>query len=181
MSGAFVAVVGASGVGKDSVISSARAALAELGGSFAFPRRVITRPVGPGEDHLPADDADFARIEAQGGFALSWRAHGLSYGVPAAVADSVRSGDVVVVNVSRAVMGGLAARFERSAVVRISVSEELRRARIAGRGREVDAEIQARMNRADPAPDCTVDLEILNDGAIETSGRTLAGFLRTLS
>lgn len=37
------------------------------------------------------------------------------------------------------------------------------------------------MNRQDPAPDCAVDLEIVNDRAIEDAGRALADFLRTLS
>lgn len=181
MSGAFVAVVGASGVGKDSVIGAARGYLAERSGVFTFPRRFVTRPVGPGEDHVPVSEADFERIERDGGFALSWRAHGLAYGVPVEVIATVRGGGVVVVNVSRSVLRGLTERFEHSAVVRVSVSDEVRRARIAGRGREAAADIHARMNRADPAPDCAVDLEIINDGAIEDSGRALADFLRTLS
>src|SRR4051794_8643592 len=101
MTGAFVAVIGPSGAGKDTVMDSARAELADRGSAFVFPRRLITRPIGPGEDHVPVGDADFTRIERDGGFALSWRAHGLSYGVPIAVVDSVRSGDVVVMNISR--------------------------------------------------------------------------------
>lgn len=181
MSGAFVAVVGASGVGKDSVIASARTVLTGPGGGFVFPRRLITRPVGPGEDHVPVSEAEFARIDREGGFALSWRAHGLSYGVPADVVDSVRAGDVVVANVSRGVLRGLPERFECSAIVRISVPEELRRARIAGRGRESDADIRARMSRPDPDPNSSVDLEIVNDCAIEDAGRAFADFLRTFS
>lgn len=181
MSGAFVAVVGASGSGKDSVIRSARALLADQADNLVFPRRLITRPVGAGEDHMPMSEADFARVEDGGGFALSWRAHGLAYGLPATVVDAVQKGDVVVANISRAVLERLPERFERTAVVRVSVPEEQRRARLAGRGREADAEIEARMNREDPAPNCRVDLEIVNDGAIDDAGRVFAGFLRGLS
>lgn len=179
MSGAFVAVVGASGAGKDSVIGSARAALEDR--RFVFPRRVITRPAGQGEDHEPVSEAEFAALEAEGGFVLSWRAHGLGYGVPIAVAGAVRDGGVAVVNISRSVLGELERHFERSAVVRISVPEELRRARIAGRGREADADIHERMSRADPAPDSAVDLEIINDRALEAAGQAFAGFLHTLA
>lgn len=175
MSGAFVAVVGASGVGKDSVIGAARSV---LGDGFVFPRRLITRPAGPGEDHVPVSEADFERIEQEGGFALSWRAHGLAYGLPAVIIGAVRAGDVVVANVSRAALGRLP---EPSRIVRISVPEEQRRARLAMRGREADADIQARMNRIDPAPDCVVDLEIINDGSLQDAGRALADFLRALS
>ncbi|GGD87485.1 phosphonate metabolism protein/1,5-bisphosphokinase (PRPP-forming) PhnN [Microbacterium murale] len=177
MSGAFVAVVGASGSGKDSVIGAARELLSGHDGSFVFPRRLITRPVGAGEDHMLVSEADFTRIEHEGGFALSWRAHGLAYGLPAAVVDAVRAGDVVVANVSRGVLDRLTDRFEHSAVVRVCVPEEQRRARLARRGREADAEIAARMNREDPAPNCAVDLEIVNDGPIEDAGRAFADFL----
>lgn len=180
MSGAFVAVVGASGSGKDSVIGSARALLADQSSGVVFPRRLITRPVGAGEDHVPVSEADFTRLEHEGGFALSWRAHGLAYGIPVAVVDAVRRGDVVVANVSRGALDRLPERFERSAVVRVSVPEQQRRARLARRGREADAEIAARMDRADPAPNCRVDLEIVNDGAIEDAGRVFADFLRGL-
>lgn len=177
MSGAFVAVVGASGSGKDSVIGAARGLLADQDEGFVFPCRLITRPVGAGEDHLPVSEADFARIEREGGFALSWRAHGLAYGLPAAVVDAVRAGEVVVANVSRGVVDRLTERFEHSAVIRVCVPEEQRRARLARRGREADAEIQARMDRPDPAPDTRIDLEIVNDGALEDAGRALADFL----
>ena len=82
MSGAFVAVVVASGSGKDSVIGAARDLLADQDEGFVFPRRLITRPVGAGEDHLPVSEADFTRIESEGGFALSWRGTASPTGCP---------------------------------------------------------------------------------------------------
>lgn len=174
MTGVLVAVVGPSGAGKDAVIGAARDV---LGGRFRFPRRTITRPAGLGEDHDPVDDAEFERIERTGGFCLSWRAHGLAYGVPTAVADAVREGAIAVVNVSRSVLPSLVECFGCAAVVRITVPEDVRRARIAGRGRETAAAIDARMNRADPAPDSPVDLEIVNDRSLEEAGAALAAFL----
>ncbi|MGO1508423.1 MAG: phosphonate metabolism protein/1,5-bisphosphokinase (PRPP-forming) PhnN [Microbacteriaceae bacterium] len=175
MIGAFVAVVGPSGAGKDSVIGSARALVS--GSGFLFPRRTITRPAGAGEDHEPIGEAEFARIEQAGGFCLSWRAHGLAYGVPTAVADAVRDGDIAVVNVSRGVLPVLDDHFECAAAVRVTVSDVERRARLAARGRETTAAADARMNRADPAPGSPVDLEIVNDRSIEQAGAALAAFL----
>lgn len=175
MSGVFVAVVGPSGAGKDSVIESARGLVGTRG--FVFPRRMITRPPARGEDHLPVSDAEFARIRAAGGFALSWRAHGLWYGIPVDVSDAVLGGDVAVVNVSRGVLAGLGQRFARTAVVRVTVPEDVRRERIARRGRETAADMDARVNRVDPAPDAPVDVEIVNDRALEESGGALADFL----
>ena len=175
MSGVFVAVVGPSGAGKDSVMAHARALVGEHG--FVFPRRMITRQPGAGEGHLSVSEAEFERLEATAGFALSWRAHGLSYGVPIAAAEVVQAGGIAVVNVSRGVLPGLAERFPQTAVVRVTVPEDVRRARIARRGRESSADIDARMNRADPAPDSPVDIEIVNDCALEDAGRALADFL----
>ena len=80
--GAFVAVVGASGVGKDALLSYARE---RSGPRVGFPRRTITRPPGPGEDHDPVTEEQFALARDDGAFALCWQAHGLRYGIPGSV------------------------------------------------------------------------------------------------
>lgn len=176
MSGGFVAVVGPSGSGKDSVIEWARGALASHGG-VVFPRRRITRPAGAGEDHDPVSETDFASAEARGDFALTWRAHGLAYGIPAAVSNAVAAGEVVVANVSREVLAHLPGLFAKVWVVRVTVSEDVRRARIVARGREDEAGAAARVARANPAPEHSADLEIVNDGTLEEAGAALTRFL----
>jgi ribose 1,5-bisphosphokinase len=67
-----VLVVGPSGAGKDTVLAYARQHLAGYE-HVVFPRRVITRPPGPGEDYESVTEAEFATRR----FALSWAAHGL--------------------------------------------------------------------------------------------------------
>ncbi|WP_035743399.1 phosphonate metabolism protein/1,5-bisphosphokinase (PRPP-forming) PhnN [Arthrobacter sp. MA-N2] len=170
-SGAFLAIVGASGVGKDALISYARERLAAA--AVYFPRRVITRREGAGEDHEPIDEAGFAAGCACGDFAVSWRAHGLGYGIPAAVDDEIRSGRTVVANVSRGVLGVLAARYPRLVVVRVTVSDDVRASRLRGRGREAVHDIAQRLARTDPAPDHPVDVEIRNDGTVAEGGDRL--------
>ena len=120
--GAFVAVVGASGAGKDALLSYAR----ERGDTFArFPPRAITRPPGPGEDHDPVTEDQFATARDRGAFAVYWRAHGLCYGLPASVDAEVRDGLVIVANVSRGVIDELDARYRRLVVVHVAVPEEV--------------------------------------------------------
>jgi ribose 1,5-bisphosphokinase len=176
VSGGFVAVVGPSGSGKDSVIECARTALEGHGG-VVFPRRRITRPAGAGEDHDPVSKGEFEAAECRGEFALTWQAHGLAYGIPANVFDVVEAGGVVVANVSRGVLAHLPGLFAKVWVVRVTVSEDVRRARIVARGRENEAGAAARVARANPAPEHSADLEIVNDGTLEEAGAALTRFL----
>src|SRR6516165_1390213 len=96
----LVLVVGPSGAGKDTLIEAARLALAD-DPRFRFVRRVITRPADAGgEAHEAVSEAEFAARD----FTLQWQAHGLRYGIPAAVIDDVGLEQVVVANVSRTVV-----------------------------------------------------------------------------
>jgi ribose 1,5-bisphosphokinase len=178
--GAFVAVVGASGAGKDSIIDWAHESLAGEPCEPVFARRAITRPAGPGEEHLPLADAAFADAESGGRFAFTWRAHGLAYGVPREVDDAIRAGTTVVLNVSRVLLPVLAHRYERLRVVRVVVPDHLRRARLAARGREAGEAAETRMSRVDPAPEFPVDLCISNDRSLAEAGLEFAVFLRAL-
>ena len=171
-----MAVVGPSGSGKDSIIESARVAL-QGRDEIVFPRRQITRPASAGEDHSPVSEGEFDAAQCRGEFALSWRAHGLAYGIPAHVVDVVESGGVVVANISRGVLNRLPTLFTNVRVVRVTVSEDVRLARVLARGREDAIAAAARVARLDPAPDHPVDLEIVNDGTLEEASAALVEFL----
>lgn len=173
--GAVVAVTGASGVGKDALLAYAR----EHAGTFAsFPRRAITRPPGPGEDHQPMEEGEFADALKRGAFGVWWQAHGLHYGIPISADNDVRAGRAIVVNVSRGVLGLLADRYQRLVVVRVTVSDAVRAIRLRSRQRESSDDITRRMLRTDPAPDHPVDAEIRNDGTLEEGGRQLLRIVR---
>jgi ribose 1,5-bisphosphokinase len=168
--GAFVAVVGASGVGKDALMAYAH----ERSEAVAhFPRRVITRPSGPGEDHEPVTEEQFTAARERGELAVCWPAHGLRYGIPASADVAVRAGRVVVANVSRAVLDELAGRYERLVVVRVTVSDEVRAQRLRARGREPEPGIGQRLARPDPAPGHQADTVIENDGTLADGGDQL--------
>jgi len=168
--GAFVAVVGASGVGKDALLAYAREHADAL---VRFPRRAITRPPGPGEDHEPMTEDQFTKALDRGAFAMYWQAHGLSYGIPAWVDAEVRDGLVVVANVSRSVIDQLNARYQRLVVVSVTVSEEVRAQRLRARRREPEPGIGQRLARPDPAPGHRVDAVIQNDGSLADGGAQL--------
>ncbi|WP_339949926.1 phosphonate metabolism protein/1,5-bisphosphokinase (PRPP-forming) PhnN [uncultured Albimonas sp.] len=175
MRGTLHLVVGPSGVGKDTLIAAARAARPDL----AFPTRVITRPAGPGENHEPVSEAEFARRLALGEFALHWRAHGLAYGIPAAVETALSACRGGVINVSRAAVAEARARFAPVRILALTAAPEVRARRIAGRGRETEAQIAARLRRTPPALPQGPDVRIIdNGGALEDA---TAAFLAALA
>ena len=87
--GRLFAVVGASGVGKDTIM----AALAEARPELHWVRRAITRPSHEGDEPFETvSEAEFQSRLDDGAFALHWTAHGLSYGVPKTVHDVLAEG-----------------------------------------------------------------------------------------
>jgi ribose 1,5-bisphosphokinase len=165
-SGLLVAVVGPSGVGKDSVINGARMA---LGGDprFVFPVRRITRASDETEAHESMSVQDFCLARDAGSFALSWQAHGLHYGLPANIADDVAAGKVVAANLSRGVVAEARNLFGHCAVVLVTATPEILAARLAARGRETTEMQASRLLR--PAPvtaEFVADHVIANNGAL---------------
>ena len=175
--GVFVAVVGPSGSGKDTLIAYARDHL--KGERVDFVRRVITRPSdGTSEDHDTLADAAFAEAEAAGAFALAWDAHGLRYGIPAAVDRRIAEGCVAVANCSRGAIPSLRARYANVVVVEIAASPEILAARLAARGRELRGEVLARLARTVPIHIRGEVVAIDNGGSREVAGDRLVSVIR---
>ncbi len=173
--GRIFAVVGPSGAGKDTLIGAARAAVPGL----HVVRRVITRPESPGaEAHEGVTEAEFARREAAGAFVLTWRAHGLRYGIPAAAAEALAAGRTVVFNGSRHMLGAAAARFPGLRVILVTAPPEVLAARLARRGRESRAQIRERLARAEePLPPGLPVTTVVNDRPLQEA---LADFVAAL-
>jgi ribose 1,5-bisphosphokinase len=169
--GALVAVVGPSGAGKDTLIRIAQERFAGED-RVIFPRRIVTRPTGAWEDHDSLDPEAFAAADAAGLFAMTWTAHGLHYGIPAATLALVRDGSIVVANLSRAVVGPARDRFDRVVSVYVTAPPEILAARIVARGREEAlAERVARATALAPGGDYDVVIE--NAGPVEAAAGRL--------
>jgi ribose 1,5-bisphosphokinase len=174
--GAFVAIGGPSGVGKDTLIRYARDRLAD-DTRIRFVRRTITRAPGDAtEDSHSVDDAEFERLSGRGAFALSWSAHGLRYGLPIEIDDAISEGRVVVANISRAVLPELKARYERVIPIAIIADPTEIEARLIGRGREDAHAIRERASRAVAS---TPDewRELRNSGPVAEAGDALVRML----
>lgn len=151
-SGTLVLVVGASGVGKDTLMAASKAALAG-DPRFVFPRRVVTRPADAAlEDHDSVTPAQFAAARAAGAYALSWDAHGLNYGLPASLEGELAAGRVAVFNASRGAVTAAAAKYPGTQVLLVEARRDIRAMRLAARGRESAGEIALRLAREVEAP-----------------------------
>lgn len=178
-SGRLVLVVGPSGVGKDSVLDGARAALAGRD-DVVFPHRVITREAGlGGEDYVAVSPQTFAAMQARGDFALSWAAHDLQYGIPATIDADLAAGKQVVINVSRAVIDATRTKYPGLLVVLITATPDILRRRLTARGRETPAEIEERLARAAAFKLAGPDVVVLNnDGALADTVARFTGLLQ---
>ncbi|MDF1729285.1 MAG: phosphonate metabolism protein/1,5-bisphosphokinase (PRPP-forming) PhnN [Sulfitobacter sp.] len=171
--GRLIAVVGPSGVGKDSLMEALAAARPEM----RLVQRTITRPqeLG-GENFLSVTEAEFRRALDAGAFCLHWRAHDLRYGIPADLPNQVDEGQEALVNLSRGVLDQAQRLFPDLIVLKLTASPEVLAARLKGRGREDANQIAGRLAQAEkPLPEGIASLSIRNDGPLEeTVQRALA-------
>jgi thymidine phosphorylase len=177
--GTFFLVVGASGVGKDTLLDGVRRHLAD-DDRFMFARRVITRPADAGgEDHTSVSPAEFARRREAGDFLAHWSANGFDYGLPIAIGDELARGRHVVANGSRAAVPEIAARIENTVVIEITAAPELIAQRLAARGRETREAVAARLVRVTPPfPESVEVVRVSNEADLESGVAKLAAALQ---
>jgi ribose 1,5-bisphosphokinase len=176
--GMMMIVVGPSGAGKDSLMAIAA-------GHFAgheklhFARRAITRPHDAGgEAHEALSQATFAERQAAGQFAVSWQAHGLSYGIPMEMRDRVVGGQLVIANGSRSALADIQKAFGRLRVVNITARPEVLAARLEARGRESRDDILRRLDRSSLTVDGDFDVVTIdNSEALDEAGQALIAML----
>ncbi|QBF30660.1 phosphonate metabolism protein/1,5-bisphosphokinase (PRPP-forming) PhnN [Thalassococcus sp. S3] len=145
MTGRLIAVVGPSGVGKDSLMQ----ALAAADQTTICARRVITRAADAGGEAFDAvDKTVFDDMVAKGHFLLHWGAYGLSYGVPVQVKEELHAGRSVLVNLSRSVLLDAQKKVPDLIVLSLVASREVLAERLSLRGREDKADRARRLDRA---------------------------------
>ena len=140
-------VMGASGVGKDSLLQFARCHQVESS-NLVFAHRYITRPASTkGENHVALSEAEFALRSKHGCFALRWQSHGTSYGIGEEINSWLAAGLSVVVNGSRAYLDQAITAYPELIPILISASEAQLRSRLEARGREHGADLEQRLLR----------------------------------
>jgi len=176
-SGVLIAVVGPSGVGKDSLLSGARERLPHV----HFMRRTITRPADAGgECHLAVTPDEFRVLQERRKFLFHWQAHDLSYGIPIDAENLVVNGHTVVFNGSRHALAQQRDAWPDLRVIWVAADLDIRAERLALRGRETAADIMKRLatSNAEMPADAVV---IENNGSLETGVQQMQAAIRDLA
>jgi ribose 1,5-bisphosphokinase len=165
--GLFVAVVGPSGAGKDSILRGAAAHFSNTP-EVHFARRIVTRSANGDEDHDSVTEAEFEAMAAAGAFAVQWQAHGLRYAISSRIHDRLNEGDIVIANASRAISSHIKALFTKCLIVHITASEHVLSRRLALRGREEADQREGRLERSKSLEETfDADIRIENNGSLD--------------
>ncbi len=175
-------VIGASGVGKDSVLKAVQQRFIDHR-QVHFLKRVITRPCNPdNEVHDSLSEAEFLQALERGDFAVSWQANGNYYGLPKHALDKIAAGKVVMANGSRGALEAIKAAFPKIEVVLIAAKPETINQRLNARMRDSDEEVAQRLRRnkkldiKSPQNHTTID----NDGPLQDAVDALSNHLTSL-
>ncbi|NBT42189.1 MAG: phosphonate metabolism protein/1,5-bisphosphokinase (PRPP-forming) PhnN, partial [Alphaproteobacteria bacterium] len=122
MQGRMIAIVGPSGVGKDTVM----AALQKSRPDLSLVKRHITRsPESIGEDHYALSSEEFSKAVDQQKFVLSWTAHGLLYGVSHEAIQKLCRGQDMLINLSRNMLEEADDVFDRLIVINLTAPKDV--------------------------------------------------------
>ena len=138
-------VMGASGVGKDSLLDYARK-YSTANDGYVFAHRYITRPANSGgENHIALTKEEFQQRVQHHCFVMSWQSHGNGYGIGSEINQWLQQGLNVVVNGSRAYFNTAIEKYPSMVPVLITADNHHLLARLTKRGRESQEDIEKRV------------------------------------
>ena len=142
----IIYLMGPSGSGKDSIISSIRQQSIK---NLQVAHRYITRHwQAGGENHVALTETEYERRKTLGLFALAWSANQCQYAIGCEIDTWLNAEQNVLVNGSRAYFKEASARYGQIVCpVLVDVDAHKLEERLIKRGRETLAEITARIQR----------------------------------
>lgn len=135
----IILIVGASGVGKDTLLRKTKAKI-----EANFIQRYITRRPDSNESNYYLDETAFITLEKENYFASSWRAHGNLYGI---ARDHILEG-INIISVSRTAVPDFENAYSNVTTIHITLPDEKLYERLYNRKRESEDEIQKRIDRS---------------------------------
>lgn len=164
----IVLIVGASGVGKDSLLKSIKEKI-----DANFLKRYITREPDNNESNYYIDEAAFKELEMQNFFVSTWSAHGNLYGI---ASSHIKDG-LNIISISRSAIKDFENSFENVTTINISVPKDVLELRLLSRARESVEEIKKRLERSYAKIEAKNLIEFDNSQSLELSSQR---FIETL-
>ncbi len=156
----LVLIVGASGVGKDTLLRSIRNKT-----NANFLKRYITRKPDENEENYYIDSDAFESLERDGFFISTWQAHANKY----AIAKNQIIHGLNIISISRGTIKDFENAFEHVTTIEITLPKDVLYERLKNRARESEEEIQKRLNRSYEKIDANNIIQFDNSASIEES------------
>lgn len=134
-----ILIVGASGVGKDTLLKNIKEKK-----NINFIKRYITREPDNNEHNYYIDDEAFEQLKRDDFFISTWEAHANKY----AIAKNQIIDGLNIISISRGAIQDFENYFENVITIEITLPREILYQRLQNRGRENEQQIQSRLNRA---------------------------------
>jgi len=134
----IILIVGASGVGKDTLIKGVRSKI-----DANFTKRYITRIPDANEDNFFVDKDAFLLLKENDFFISTWEAHGNFYGISK---NQIKYGRNII-SISRDAIKDFEECFDDVTCLNITLKKEELKKRLLLRNRETKEEIEERLQR----------------------------------
>lgn len=156
----IVLIVGASGVGKDTLLRSIQNKT-----QFNFIKRYITREPDDNEQNYYIDSEAFERLKKDNFFISTWEAHSNKYGI---AKNQIIDG-VNIISISRSTIKDFEKYFENVVTVEITLSKDVLYERLKNRARENEEQIQKRLARTYENIEAKNIIQFDNSASVELS------------
>ncbi len=167
----IVLIVGASGVGKDTLIKALQNRV-----EANFIRRYITREPDNNESNHYIDEEAFELLKKEGFFISSWSAHYNMYGIPK---NRIQEG-LNIISVSRNAIKDFENAFDNVVTIHITINKEKLIERLILRGRETKEQIEQRLQRASMEVKAQRVIEFDNSSSLEESVEKFVNILKII-
>lgn len=134
----IVLVVGASGVGKDTLLKEAQNKM-----SFNFVKRYITREPDKNEQNYYVEENAFEVLKNSDFFISSWEAHNNKYGISK---NQIKDG-LNIISISRGAIKDFETNFQNVITIEVTLPKDVLYERLKNRARESEEGIINRLNR----------------------------------
>lgn len=167
----LILIVGASGVGKDTLLKELKKYL-----SANFIKRYITRQPDINESNYYVSKEAFKVLENSAYFISSWSAHNNFYGISK---NSIKEG-LNIISVSRAVIKNFEDIFEEVYTINITLNKKILKQRLLNRKRESLNEIENRLNRDYKIINAKNLIEFENNKEVNESTKELKNLIEAI-